>query len=645
MELHKLFSSFHIGPLKMQNRIVMPPMATNYATPEGFVTERQIAYYVERAKGGVGYITVEHTGVLQQGKASPNMLMISTDEHASQIESLVEAVHGVGGKIVVQINHAGRQTLPSVTGSPIVGPSPIPATPIPDPSKSNMPRELSVSEIREITEAFTAAAERVKKAGADGVELHMAHGYLLCSFLSPFSNRRTDLYGGDIHGRARFPVEVLESVRSSVGQDFPIICRLSGDEYVDGGLKIEETKEIAVILEREGADALHISACNAVSGYLNHPPYYVEEGIFVHLAQGIKSVVDIPVITVGRIRNPAMAEEVLQEGKADLISMGRALIADPHMPSKAKEGRLKEITPCISCNRCIQTLRKGAVRCAVNPETGNESQFELRKTDRSKKVWIIGGGPGGLKAAEIAAQRGHQVTLFERHHQLGGRMRLAAVPPNKGILNDFLDYLDRRVRSLGITIELGKEFTVDMLDSEKPDAVIVATGGVPFFPHWKGVKDSGALAVDDALLSGGENVGKRVLVVGGGGVGAETADFLSEMGKKVTLVEMLEGIASDLVTHLQHYLLKRLAEKRVTILTSTKVKELGEGYAVVEDASGEKRIDGFDSIVLALGSTPDDRIARSLEGKVPELYVIGDASQPREALEAVYEGEEVALKI
>ena len=645
MELDKLFSPFHIGPLKMQNRIVMPPMATNYATPEGFVTERQIAYYVERAKGGVGYITVEHTGVLQQGKASPNMLMISTDEHASQIERLVKAVHGVGGKIVVQINHAGRQTLPSVTGSPIVGPSPIPATPIPDPSKSNVPRELSVSEIREITEAFTAAAERVKNAGADGVELHMAHGYLLCSFLSPFSNRRTDLYGGDIHGRARFPVEVLKSVRGSVGPNFPVICRLSGDEYVDGGLKIEETKEIAVILEREGADALHISACNAVSGYLNHPPYYVEEGIFVHLAQGIKSVVDIPVITVGRIRNPAMAEEVLQEEKADLISMGRALIADPHMPAKAKEGRLKEITPCISCNRCIQTLRKGAVRCAVNPETGNESRFELRKTDRCKKVWIVGGGPGGLKAAEIAAQRGHQVTLFERHHQLGGRMRLAAIPPNKAVLNDFLDYLDRRVRSLGITIELGKEFTVDILDSEKPDAVIVATGGVPFFPHWKGVKDSGALSVDDALLSGGENVGKRVLVVGGGGVGAETADFLSEMGKKVTLVEMLEGIASDLVTHLQHYLLKRLAEKGVTILTSTKVKELGKGYALVEDASGENRIDGFDSIVLALGSTPDDRIARSLEGKVPELYVIGDASQPREALEAVYEGEEVALKI
>ena len=645
MKLDKLFSSFHIGTLEVQNRIVMPPMATNYATPEGFVTERQIAYYVERAKGGVGYITVEHTGVLQQGKASPNMLMISTDEHASQIERLVKAVHGVGGKIVVQINHAGRQTLPSVTGSPIVGPSPIPATPIPDPSKSNVPRQLSTSEIQETTEAFTAAAERVKKSGADGVELHMAHGYLICSFLSPFSNQRTDQYGGDIQGRSRFAVEVLKSVRSRLGPEFPIICRLSGDEYVDSGLKIEETKQIAVILEQEGADALHISACNAASGFLNHPPYYVEEGVFVHLARAVKSVVDIPVIAVGRIRNPVMAEQIVQEEKADLISMGRALIADPHMPEKAKKGRFKEIIPCISCNRCIQTLRKGAVRCAVNPETGNEARFELLETDRPKKIWIVGGGPGGLKAAEIAVQRGHQVTLFERDRKLGGRMRLAAVPPKKAVLNDFLDYLERRCRNLGITLELGKEFTVDMLNSEKPDAVIVATGAVPFFPDWKGVKDSGAMSVDEVLLSQGSNVGNRILVVGGGGVGAEAADFLSELGKEVTVVEMLEGIASDLVTHLQHYLSIRLAEKGVKIYTSTKVKELGRGYAVVEDPSGVKKIDGFDSIVLALGSTPNDHIAKSIEGRVPELYVIGDASQPREALEAVYEGEEIALKI
>ncbi len=639
MKLDKLFSPFSIGTLGMKNRIVMPPMATHYATPEGFATERQIAYYVERARGGVGYITVEHTGILQQGKASPKMLMIRSDEHASKIEKLIEAVHRTGGKIVVQINHAGRQTSSTVTESPIVGPSPIPC-----PARTEIPQELSVTEIQEITEAFTAAAQRVKNAGADGVELHMAHGYLICSFLSPFSNRRRDQYGGDIQGRVRFATEVLKSVRNRVGQEFPIICRLSGDEYVKGGLRIEETKQIAQILEKEGADALHISACNAASGYLNQPPYYVEEGVFVHLAQAIKSVVSIPVITVGRIRNPVMADQILGDGKADLVSMGRALISDPYMPEKAKEGRLEEIIPCISCNRCIQTQTKEAIRCAVNPEAGNENRFKFSKSDLPKKVWVIGGGPGGLKAAEIAALRGHQVTLYERNPNLGGRMRLAAIPPKNTVLNDFLDYLERRVNGLEVTLELGKEFTPEILETDKPDVVIVASGAVPLFPDWKGVEECGALSVD-AVLTGEANVGRRVLVVGAGGIGAEMADYLSEMEKEVTLIEMLEEIASDLVTHLIHYLSQRLAEKGVTILTSTKVKELGKGYALVEDASGIRQIGGFDTIVLAVGSKPDDRIAKSLEGKVPELYIIGDASEPREALESVYEGEEIAMNI
>jgi len=639
MKLARLFSSYSIGTMKIRNRIVMPPMATHYATPEGFVTDRQIAYYVERAKGGVGYITVEHTGILQQGKASPKMLLISSDEHASRIENLIEAVHKAGGKIVVQINHAGRQTSSTVTGSPIVGPSPIPC-----PTRTEIPRELSWPEIQEIIEAFAVAAERVKKAGADGVELHMAHGYLICSFLSPFSNRRTDRYGGDIHGRIRFAIEVLKSVRNRVGQEFPIICRLSGDEYVDGGLIIEETKKIAQILEKEGADALHVSACNAASGYLNQPPYYAEEGVFVHLAHAIKSVVNIPVITVGRIRNPVMADQILRDGKADLVSMGRALIADPYMPRKAKEEKFEEIVPCLSCNRCIQTQRKEAIRCAVNPEAGNESRFKISKSERAKKVWVVGGGPGGLKAAEIAALRGHQVILFEKNHNLGGRMRLAAIPPKKTVLNDFLDYLEKRVNGLGVTLELGKKFSVEMVETNKPDAVIVASGAVPFFPDWKGVEESGALSVD-AALNGKEKVGRRVLVVGGGGIGAETADYLSEMGNEVTLIEMLEEIASDLVTHLKHYLSKRLIEKGVTILTSTKVKELGQGYALVEDTSGTRKIEGFDTIVLAVGSKSDDSVAKDLEGKVPVLHVIGDASKPREALEAVYEAEEVALTI
>ncbi len=639
MKLSRLFSSFSIGTMEIRNRIVMPPMATHYASTEGFVTDRQIAYYVERARGGVGYITVEHTGILQQGKASPKMLLISSDEHAARIEKLVEAVHKAGGRIVVQINHAGRQTSSLVTGSPIVGPSPVAC-----PTRDEIPRELTVGEIEEMTEAFSVAAQRVKHVGADGVELHMAHGYLICSFLSPFSNRRRDQYGGDLQGRVRFAVEVLKSVRNRIGQKFPIICRLSGDEYLDGGLKIEETRQIAQILEKEGTDALHISACNVASGYLNQPPYYVEEGVFVHLAEAVKSVVNVPVITVGRIRNPVMADQILRDGKADLVSMGRALIADPYMPNKAEEGRFEEIVPCLSCNRCIQTQRKDAIRCAVNPEAGNESRFKISKSDQPKKVWVIGGGPGGLKAAEIAALRGHQVTLFEKNHNLGGRMRLAAIPPKKTVLNDFLDYLEKRVTGLGITLELGKKFSIERVETNKPDAVIVASGATPLFPNWKGIDASGALSVD-AALTRKEKVGRRVLVVGGGGIGAETADYLSEMGNEVTLIEMLEEIASDLVTHLKHYLSKRLIEKRVTILTSTRVKELGKGYALVEDTSGTRKIEGFDTIVLAVGSKSDDSVAKNLEGKVPALHVIGDASKPREALEAVYEAEEVALKI
>ena len=639
MSLNALFTSYAIGSMHLKNRIVMPPMATNYASPEGLATQRQIAYYVERAKGGVGYVTVEHTGILQQGKASPKMLLINSDEHTAALGRLIDAVHHVGGKIAVQINHAGRQTSSAVTGMPIVGPSPLAC-----PTRTEIPRALSAEEIEELTDAFGAAAQRVKHAGADAVELHMAHGYLLCSFLSPFSNRRSDRFGGDLEGRTRFPRKVLTAVRNRVGPTFPIVCRLSADEYVEGGLRIEETARIAQLLEKDGADALHVSACNAASGYLNHPPYYVDEGVFVHLAQAIKAVVRIPVITVGRIRNPVMADQIVREGKADLVAMGRALIADPYLPQKAEAGRLTEIVPCLSCNRCIQTLRKDAVRCAVNPEAGNEEPFRFSKVDHPKTVWVVGGGPGGLKAAEIATRRGHQVTLFERESRLGGRMVFAALPPKKAGLTEYLEYLERRVKELRVTLKLGQECTAEIVGAGKPEAVIVASGSRPLIPDWPGMAESEAITAE-AVFEGTATVGRRVLVVGGSGIGTETADYLSEMGKKVTLVEMLGEIASDFVFHLKHYLSLRLAEKKVTILTSTTVKALGKGWALVEDAAGTHTLEGFDTIVLAVGSTPDDRLAMDLKGKVPELHVIGDASKPGEILQAVYDAEDAAIKI
>ena len=617
----------------------MPPMATNFAGEDGAVNERHIAYYVERAKGGVGYITFEHTGVLKQGRAFPNMALIDSDQHIPPFRKLVEAIHQENGKILIQINHAGRQTSSSITGSPIVAPSAIPC-----PIRKEMPRELSPEEIQKIIEAFGEAARRVKETGADGVEIHMAHGYLINQFLSPFSNKRADEFGGDPDRRMRMAIEVLRTVRNKVDTDFLVFCRLSGDEYVEDGLKLEDTKEIAKALERNGADALHISACVAASGYLNHPPYYAEEGLFVHLAQGIKSVVGIPTITVGRIRTPELANQILEENKADLISMGRALIADPYLPMKTLQGRREEIIPCISCNRCILSIRKGPLQCAVNPETGREALFKLKKAEHPKRVWIIGGGPAGMKAAEVAARRGHQVTLYEEKERLGGRFLLAAIPPRKQVLNEFIEQLTRQLKKQPIKIALGKPFTLASLKRGRPDVVIIATGAKPFFPPIDGIEDSQAISVEEAL-SDPTHLGKKVLVIGGGGIGAEVADYLSENGKEVTLIEMREGIALDLVAHLQHFLNKRLREKGAQILTSTKAIRFEKEGLWVEDPQGTKRLGGFDSIVIALGSIPNDELVESLKGKAPEVYVVGDASKPREVMEAVLEGEDIALKI
>ena len=617
----------------------MPPMATNFADADGNVNDRHIAYYVKRVRGGVGYITIEHTGILKEGRASANMALIDSDQKIPPFKKLVEAIHQAGGKVVIQINHAGRQTSASITGAPIVAPSPIPC-----PVRKEMPRALSTEGIEQIVQAFVQAARRAKEAGADGVEIHMAHGYLLDQFLSPFSNQRNDAYGGDTSRRLKMPLDVLRAVRNQVGADFPIVCRLSADEYVEGGLKIEESKEIARVLEKNGADALHVSACIAATVYLNHPPYYVEEGVFTHLAQEIKSMVRIPVITVGRIRTPELANRILEEKKADLISMGRALIADPELPLKTLQGKTEEIIPCISCNRCIASIRKGALQCAVNPETGREGIFKVQKAAHPKEIWVLGGGPAGMKAAQIASQRGHRVTLFEEKKELGGQFLLAAIPPGKQVLGDFTAYLTRQIKKQPVKSVMGKPFNPDFLKDQKPDVVVVATGARAFLPSIEGIQHARVFTIEDALLHSAQ-LGQRVLVLGGGGIGAEVADHLSEMGKEVTLVEMREAIALDLVVHLQYFLNKRLREKGVRVLTSTKAIRFEKQDLWVEDPQGTRKLPVFDSVVISLGSKANDELVQALRGKVSEVYVVGDASKPREVMEAVLEGEEVALKI
>jgi 2,4-dienoyl-CoA reductase-like NADH-dependent reductase (Old Yellow Enzyme family)/thioredoxin reductase len=634
-----LFTPYRIGKLELKNRIVMPPMATNFAGTDGKVNERHIAYYVRRVQGGVGYITFEHTGIVKEGKASPGMALIDGGDKIPLFKRLVDAVHREGGKIFIQINHAGRQTSASITGAPIVGPSAIPC-----PVRKEMPHPLSVGEIQGLVEAFRQAARRVKEAGADGVEVHMAHGYLLCQFLSPFSNQRDDEYGGSPEKRLKMPLEVLNAVRNTVGPDFPIICRLSADEYVDGGLKLEDSIPIAKALEKNGADALHISACIAPSGYLNHPPYYVGEGVFIYLAQGIKTAVKIPVITVGRIRTPELADQVIEEGKADLVSMGRALIADPLLPKKALEGKVEDIIPCISCNRCILSIRKGDLQCAVNPETGREATLVVKKAESPKKVWVIGGGPGGMKAAEIAARRGHQVTLYEAQDQLGGQFLLAAIPPHKQVLRELVTYLWKQMDKTGVKTVLNKRFDLKLLEKKKPDVAIIATGAKPLIPEIDGIQKAKVFNVWEALSKPGP-LGQKVLILGGGGVGAEVADFLSEKGKKVTLVEMREAIALDLVGHLQHYLNLRLKNKEVQVLTSTKAVRFEEDGLWVEGPQGTRKLTGFDSVVISMGSVSNVGLTEGVKKKVPQVLVVGDAEKPREVMEALLEAEEAAIRI
>ena len=635
----ELLSKFKINSLLLDNRMVMPPMATYFADQEGRVTDKITAYYRQRAAGGVGYITIEHTGVRADGRASKNMLMIHTDEHIEGLTKLVNAIHEEGGKVVVQISHAGRQTEEAVTEMPPVAPSAVPC-----PVYGGAPRALEADEIKEIVSAFALAAARVKKAGADGVEIHMAHGYLLNQFLSPLVNRRDDRYGGDFESRLSAPLEVLQGIRATVGPDYPIICRISADEYIEGGLRLPDSQKIAMALETNGADAIHVSACQLSSELPLIPHYYLDEGIFVHLAQGIKASVNIPVIAVGRIRTPELAEKTIASGKADLISMGRALIADPELPRKVLEGRRDMIVPCISCSRCVLSLGSiGSVRCTVNPNVSREHEWTtLKKATVPKKVWVIGGGPAGMKAAEIASLQGHDVTIFEKSGALGGRFLLAPMPPRKGVLGEFTDYLSRRIKDLNIPVALGKPFDPVLIEEGQPEAVILATGAEPLIPNqFMGQK----IVSDEDVFSGKATAGNNVVILGGGGIGAELADLLSEQGKKVTIIEMREQLAMDLLPSIQSYLLERLKDKEVVVMTSTTVQRIEDECVIVESPEGRRELRGFDTMISSLGSKPVRDLESEIRQHGKELQIVGDSREPAQLLEALVEAVEAVLKL
>jgi NADPH-dependent 2,4-dienoyl-CoA reductase/sulfur reductase-like enzyme len=508
-----------------------------------------------------------------------------------------------------------------------------------------VPRTLKIAEIEELVEAFGRAARRARAAGFDAILIHAAHGYLIHQFLSPLSNARLDRYGRDMAGRTRFLREVVLRCREVVGKDYPLMARICGSDFLPGGITLKESVKTAQKLEEWGVKAVHVSAGTHDSVEMEIQPMTIPRGCLVYLAEAVKKAVQVPVAAVGRIVEPGMAQDILQQGKADLITLGRALLADPEFPKKAREGRNSEIRPCIGCLQgCRDHLYQGLpITCLVNPQAGREAESGISPAATRKKVFIIGGGPGGLEAARVAALRGHEVTLAEREDHLGGQFHIASLPESKEEIRAYLAYLTGQVERLGVRVQLNRAVSPEDLRTLKADAVILAAGGTPVKPAIPGIDRARVMTAWEALVRP-DKAGEQVVVIGGGSVGAETAEFLLGQYKDVTLVEMLPEIAGDAEKVNRKVLLRSLGEKgaKIRILTRA-VAILPEGVEV--EFAGQREILPADTVVLATGVRPNDDLAEALRKTGAEFHQIGDCRQPRKALDAIHEGFQTALKI
>ena len=637
--------------MEVKNRIVMAPMTTNWAPDDGTISQKMTDYWEARAKGGVGLIIFEAVTIDAAFPYIIRTVGLWDDKLIPSFKRFVDAMHAHGAKVAPQIMHPGPESFSWLKGVQPVGPSPVVCK-----THGQVCRELTLEEIKTIVEQFGEAARRAREAGCDAMEFHAAHSYMLAgSFLSPLRNKRTDAYGGTIDGRLRFLLEVMESIRSKAGADFPVILRISGDEHLPGGRDILDSQYITPKLVAAGVDAFHISGGVVPDVYWRVLPCIgTQPGFNVPAAAAVKQVVDVPVMVVGRINDPQLAEDILVKGYADMVVMGRALLADPELPNKARGGSIEDIAPCTSCGQgCLRSqLTYEPVTCVINPAVGREKEMAITPAAKQKKVLVIGGGPGGLEAARVSALRGHRVTLWEKTSKLGGQINLAAIPPMKQELSKWIIYLSTQVKKAQVKVELNKEATPELIEKEKPDVVVVATGGKPLIPEIPGAEGTKVVTAND-VLEGKLAISRgKVLIIGGGMVGCEIADMLADPGYNqttgsvpVTIVEMLADIGLDVIPQTRMLLLPRLREKGVEAITSATVKEiLDDGVIIIKDGK-EEIIRGIDFIILACGTESVDELSAKIEDKVPEVYVIGDAKAPRKALEAIAEAAEIAREI
>jgi len=642
--LEKLFSPIRIGTMTVKNRIAMAPMTTNWAPADGTVPDKMTDYLAARAAGGVGLIIFETVTIDERFPYIMQSIGLWHDDLIPSFKRLADALHAHGAKLAPQISHPGPESFSFLRGIQPVGPTPVLCK-----GTGQVCRELTVEEIGEIVGQYGEAARRARAAGCDAVEVHAAHDYMLAgSFLSPLRNRRTDAYGGRIEGRLRFLLEVVARIKARAGRDFPVILRISGDEYLPGGRTLNDTLYIAPQLVEAGVDAFEVSG--GVQPELTWrilPPMGSPLGLNVAAAAALKQVVSVPVLVVGRINSPQFAEDILERGHADMTVMGRALLADPELPNKAAAGRFDDIAPCTACSLgCIgEQMKMRSMTCVVNPTLGREKEMALVPAHKPRRVLVAGGGPGGMEAARVAAVRGHEVTLCEKAGKLGGQLNLAATVPTKQEICVWIQYLAAQVQKSGVRVELNKEVTAALVDEMRPDVVIVATGGECLVPPIPGVDKAKVVHSSDILLGCVTPVRAKVLIIGGGSVACELADAIAGPGDNpldadntVMIVEMLSDIAQDEPPGARMMLMQRLREKGVTIVTSATVKAITDDGVVLVRNGQEEAIGGMDHIVLACGTRSVDRLRDELAGKAPEIHVIGDAKSPRRALEAIAEG-------
>lgn len=636
MSLDNLFEPITVNGMELRNRAVMPAMGTGYGALDGTVTDRLIAYLARRARGGAGLIITEVCAVDPRGKGFPMEIGAWTDDQIPGLERLASAVHDEGARLALQLHHAGRETLEAFAGD-----IPESASAIPSPTMMQPCVEMSQERIGQVIAAYAGAAGRAREAGLDAVEVHGAHGYLINQFLSPFSNTREDEYGGSDDNRALFALQVLEAVRREVGPGFPVLFRVSCEELVRGGYDISFMEWLAPQLERTGADAIHASVgVGSTPGNLTIASMDTEYGFNLPRARAVRSVVGVPVIGVGRINDPVLADEAIARGDADLISFGRQMLADPDTLLKAGAGDLEDIRRCLGCNQgCIERLgfELKPITCTINPECGYEYERSSGPAGEPKKVWIIGAGPAGLSAAMAARARGHDVEVFERDGEPGGQVRPASRPPHKESLAGWTSWALRRLERAGVPIHLSTEITGEAIEGGACEALVVGTGALPCVPPIPGI--GGANVADArAVLLGDVSVQGKAVILGAGYVGMETADFLIARGVGVTVIEKEEVAPVGRLKAHDYWINRRFRKAGGTLLLGATVLRVDPDAVIFEKDGSKQRVEA-PLVITAMGAKPDDKLLEATCDLGVPCQAPGDVRSPRHLLEAIHEGD------